>query len=527
MSESSNEQYRKSNHEMSSEAVSVESSSRRDSYEDENVVILGNMNMLSSSPFSIMMSSEDESMASSGPSSPSSLASSVSSSASEQAKRRRRKKKRLAESMSTTSFKDIYYLTGDVLGEGSYGRVETCINMYTNTEYAVKIISKRNWCFSRSKVLKEIELYYLCQGQKEIIQLIEYFEEAEYFYLIFEKAYGGPLLNQIQKRVHFSEEEAVTIIRDLALALRFLHERGIAHRDLKPENILCVDANAPYPIKLCDFDLCSSVNQTLSTPLLQSPVGSAEYMAPEVVNAFSVMSSYDDDEDELTYDKKCDLWSLGIIAYILLCGYLPFSGHCDTDCGWDRGEECLQCQRSLFDAIKSGALSFPEQHWSNISAEAKDLISRLLVKEASQRLDSNGVLQHPWIVNGGSKSNALETPAVLRRQTSVKEISDLAFNVISAKRNCDLPTTPMISYSRKMRMPRSATTNDLENNNHHNHEDRKKLPVRKTSAMVFSDQLTSASVNGRKTSLGNMMTRRQTSLIFPERIDSLYNRCEY
>ena len=155
----------------------------------------------------------------------------------------------------------------------------------------MKIISKKSPSFSRAKILKEIELYYLCRGQLEIIQLEDFFEDKENFYLIFEKAYGGPLLTQIQQRIHFTESEASAIIRDLATALTFLHERGIAHRDLKPENILCLKSDSPCPIKLCDFDLCSSVNQTISTPRLQSPVGSAEYMAPEVVEIFDFFST--------------------------------------------------------------------------------------------------------------------------------------------------------------------------------------------------------------------------------------------
>merc|ERR1712013_541550 len=95
-----------------------------------------------------------------------------------------------------------------------------------------------------------------------------------------------------------------------------------------PDNILCVNSSAPSPVKLCDFDLCSEASIDISTPTLLSPVGSLEYMAPEVVDTF-LIDDYDDDDDEsICYNKKCDLWSLGVIMYILLCGYAPFSGNC-------------------------------------------------------------------------------------------------------------------------------------------------------------------------------------------------------
>ena len=239
------------------------------------------------------------------------------------------------------------------MGEGSYGRVETCQNVFTGIEYAVKIIEKRPGLYCRSKVLKEIEIYHLCRGHQHIIQLIEYFEEDDFFYLVFEKIRGGPLLSHIQERVCFTESEASTIIKSLAEALKHLHKQGIAHRDVKPDNILCVNTDSPCPIKLCDFDLCSRVNIDISTPRLLTPVGSVEYMAPEVVDTFLVDDYYDEEED-LSYDKKCDLWSLGIIMYILLCGYVPFSGRCGSDCGWEKGDNCPLCQELLFDSIREG-----------------------------------------------------------------------------------------------------------------------------------------------------------------------------
>ena len=316
-------------------------------------------------------------------------------------KERRRKKKKRAPLVGST-FADLYKLTWETLGEGSYGKVENCVNIYTGIEYAVKIIEKIPGLFSRSKMLKEIEIYHLCRGQQNIIQLIEFFEETSCFFLVFEKMLGGPLLDHIQRRVCFTEAEASRVIQDLAGALSHLHGQGIAHRDLKPDNVLCVNSNSPCPVKLCDFDLCSAPVSidTSCTPTLLSPVGSLEYMAPEVVDTFLI--DYDDDDDgTLSYNKKCDLWSLGVIMYILLCGYAPFAGNCGSDCGWDRGESCTDCQERLFTSIREGSLVFPDQHWAAISPQAKDLIGRLLVKDSQARLDANQVLGHPWILQIG------------------------------------------------------------------------------------------------------------------------------
>merc|ERR1712037_960416 len=113
-------------------------------------------------------------------------------------KARRRKKKKRSPMVGNT-FSDLYKLTGQSLGEGSYGKVETCVNVFTGIEYAVKIIEKVPGLFSRSKILKEIEIYHLCRGEQNIIQLIEYFEEANCFCLVFEKMLGGPLLDHIQR----------------------------------------------------------------------------------------------------------------------------------------------------------------------------------------------------------------------------------------------------------------------------------------------------------------------------------------
>lgn len=351
-----------------------------------------------------------------------------SDSSGQQQRKKRKKKKRTGSSCAANNFSDLYQLTGQILGEGAYASVRACRNIYTGHEYAVKIIEKEPG-HSRSRVFREVETFHHCQGHKNIIQLIEFVEEQDKFFLVFEKVNGGQLLAHIQKRVHFTEKEASLIIRDIASALKFLHHKGIAHRDLKPENILCYSEDQVCPLKICDFDLGSGIifgsKTPVSTPELLTPVGSAEFMAPEVVEAFIGEAS--------TYDKRCDLWSLGVIMYILLCGYPPFYGRCGSDCGWERGEFCQACQDMLFTCIQDGVYDFPEREWTYISEDAKDLIRHLLVKDASQRYTSEMVLNHRWVSHGGP-TTPLETPSIIRRNNSAKDLAAFAESANAMKR---------------------------------------------------------------------------------------------
>jgi len=326
----------------------------------------------------------------------------------------RRKKKKTASSTSLASntFQDIYRLTGELLGEGAYASVQTCFNRFTEVEYAVKIIDKVPG-HSRARVFKEIELFHHSQGHRNIIQLVEYFEQPDKFFLVFEKVSGGQLLDYIQTRKFFTEQEAAAVISDIAAALEFLHSKGIAHRDLKPENVLCVYQDKLTPVKLCDFDLGSGIKfhtggGSDTTPLLLTPVGSAEFMAPEIVEAF-----IEDNEEDLMYDKRCDLWSLGVITYILLCGYPPFSGSCGVRCGWSEGGSCETCQMNLFNNIQRGQYEFHPAEWGHVSLEAKDLIKKLLVKDAKKRLSAKEVLTHSWFSN--VRSTKLSTATKINR----------------------------------------------------------------------------------------------------------------
>jgi len=481
--------------------------------------------------------------------------------------RRRRKKKRLAHTLSAASFNDLYSLKGEELGHGSYGRVETCINLFTGVEYAVKIVDKDSWQFQRQKMLKEIELYHFCQGHDSIIQLIEYFEEDDHFYLIFEKAQGGHLLKQINQKLRFDEKNAAKIVAKLAKALKYLHSKGIAHRDLKPENVLCMEAGdadqVASSIRLCDFDLCSNIHPTVTTPRLQSPVGSAEYMAPEVVDSFIhdddlFYDLVDDDLEDFTYDKRCDLWSLGVIGYTLLCGFLPFNGCCGEDCGWnDRNEECSRCQEDLFNSIKRGSLHFPDQYWSKISSDAKDLLIKLLQKDPNDRLEAAEILNHPWIIqmtttfenneNNNNNNNISEQEkqkVILANNDNQIDTTNTTISTISSN-NEDNTVNKQLSEVNKQ------LTDDVNNKQHSTtavHFDvSSSSPLSPISSNndENSPQTTNITNNLRKTMSTHLWSptmsqnrpairatnkmRRQSSVVefYLQREDSYLSRCEY
>ncbi|NXV50576.1 MKNK2 kinase, partial [Uria aalge] len=323
------------------------------------------------------------------------------------AKKRNKKKKRCRATDSFSGrFEDVYQLQEEVLGEGAHARVQSCVNLITNKEYAVKGVS-------------------VVLGQGE-----PWGWEPPMSPTLSSRPATGSILTHIHRRRHFNELEASVVVQDIASALHFLHNKGIAHRDLKPENILCESPDQVSPVKICDFDLGSGIKlngdcSPISTPELLTPCGSAEYMAPEVVEAFN--------EEASIYDKRCDLWSLGVILYIMLSGYPPFVGHCGSDCGWDRGEACHTCQNMLFESIQEGKYEFPDKDWAHISFGAKDLISKLLVRDAKKRLSAAQVLEHPW-VQGCAPDNTLPTPIILQRNSSAKELTSFAAEAIAVNR---------------------------------------------------------------------------------------------
>lgn len=377
-------------------------------------------------------------------------------------------------------FTDFYKLTDNELGQGAYACVRTCVQKSTQKEFAVKLVNKHEEGHTRSRIMREVEIFKMCKKHPNIVQLIDWFEDDDYFYMVFEKMRGGPLLNHIQAKSCFTEEEASQVTKDIASALKFLHDLGIAHRDVKPENILCTEPDRVSPVKLCDLDLASkpthvskralrtnlnssggsenaisrSLPINIADPELKSPVGSAEFLAPEVVDTFV--------GESLKYDKKCDVWALGVVIYVMLCGYPPFYGRCDNEnCRWDQGETCDDCQESLFRRIQLGEYDFPEEDWCEISDSAKDLIRHLLVKDVTKRFTADDVLRHPWVLHEAPQTPLQTVNNLIHRKDSARDISMMNenFDIISRFASNNKPIQEDLS-SNECSPPNTATVKE-------------------------------------------------------------------
>ena len=268
--------------------------------------------------------------------------------------------------LGSRGLRDIYDCTKK-LGKGGYGKVFQVKNKSTNKLYACKKLSKLN-IKNLQKFQNEIEVL-MKMDHPNIVKLYEVFESDNSLYLIMEECYGGELFDRILHRINtnnmYTEREACLLMKQIIGAIEYCHNNGITHRDLKPENLLYLKEGSEEdnPLKIADFGLSQSFNLK---KMLTSKVGTSYYVPPEILAG--------------NYTEKCDIWSAGIILYILLSGEPPFNGPNDE---------------TIFARIKTYKYEFPEQKWSKISVEAKDLLSKMLIQE-DKRLSASQVLQHPW-----------------------------------------------------------------------------------------------------------------------------------
>ncbi|XP_065636927.1 calcium-dependent protein kinase 29 isoform X2 [Quercus suber] len=296
------------------------------------------------------------------------------------------------------------YVLEKELGRGQFGVTYLCTERATGRKYACKSISSRKFVTSKDieDVKREILILQHLTGQPNIVEFKGAYEDKKNLHLVMELCTGGELFDRIINRGTYSEREAASIGRQIVNVVHVCHFMGVMHRDLKPENFLMVSKDDHSPIKAIDFGLSVFIEEG---KLYKELVGSAYYVAPEVLKR--------------KYGKEIDVWSAGVILYILLSGVPPFWG---------------ETEKTIFEAILEGKLDLQSSPWPSISAGAKDLIKQMLDRNPTKRITAADALGHPWLKEDGDASDRPISSAVLIRMKqfrAMNKMKKLALKVIA------------------------------------------------------------------------------------------------
>ena len=267
-----------------------------------------------------------------------------------------------------------YYVIKSDIGQGSYGKVKKVRHKRLGEERAMKIVSK-----STETAQNEIDILRKI-SHPNIVNIFEIFEDSKKYYIITEFLDGGELFEFITNQGTFLENDAAVIIKQILQGINYLHSQYIVHRDLKPENIMLIskpNTAKKYSLKIIDFGTAIQINPGEK---INKFIGTSYYIAPEVLAE--------------NYNEKCDIWSCGVIMYILLCGYPPFNGSSNID---------------IFHNIQYSQPLFNTEEWKDVSASAIDLIKHMLQKNPNKRYSAEMCLEHKWI-----KENEMDDPFGLK-----------------------------------------------------------------------------------------------------------------
>ena len=230
---------------------------------------------------------------------------------------------------------------------------------------AVKIVFKKKLeDKDRVKLLGELAILKTID-HPNVLKLYEFFVDHKRYFLVTELCTGGELFDKIAEEQFFYEGDAANITKQILSAINYCHQHNVIHRDLKPENILLNNDTKDPQITLIDFGQAVRIDPSSN---LKEKSGTSYYIAPEVLMG--------------SYNKECDLWSIGVILFIMLVGYPPFNGQNDEE---------------ITKRILKGNLSLEDEEWQGISDEAKDLVRKLLCYDPKQRITARDALNHPWI----------------------------------------------------------------------------------------------------------------------------------
>ncbi|CAD8183794.1 unnamed protein product [Paramecium octaurelia] len=249
------------------------------------------------------------------------------------------------------------------IGKGQYSEIRKVINKKTGIMRAVKIVQKNASEKEEERVTSEVNILEKLD-HPNILKINEYYSDDRFHYIITDYYSGGELFSKIQEKKTFSEAQAARIIRQLLYALNYCHLHGIAHREIRPENIMLERSSEFASAILIDFGMCQKTSHKM-----HSSVNHPYYQAPEIY--------------QKKYNESVDIWAIGIITYILLCGYPPFGG---------------ESNRKIIDSVLKKPLVFDEQDWNKNSIQSKEFIKKILNKDPNQRMTIEQALNDPWIV---------------------------------------------------------------------------------------------------------------------------------
>ncbi|XP_031563139.1 calcium/calmodulin-dependent protein kinase type 1D-like [Actinia tenebrosa] len=259
----------------------------------------------------------------------------------------------------------------EVLGSGAFSEVFLAADKKTGKFFAIKCIPKKEIKGKEEAVENEIAILKKV-SHENIIGLRDIVDNKSHLYLVMDLVQGGELFDRIVEKGSYTEQDASQLIQQILEAADYLHSLGIVHRDLKPENLLYYSADEDSKIMISDFGLSKMEGQDG----MATACGTPGYVAPEVLK-------------QEVYGKAVDCWSIGVICYILLCGYPPFYDESDAN---------------LFAQIMRGEYEFDSPYWDDISESAKDFIRHLMEIDPKRRYTCRQALAHPWI-SGGTALN--------------------------------------------------------------------------------------------------------------------------
>eukprot|EP01102_Stenamoeba_stenopodia_P000837 TRINITY_DN10788_c0_g1_i1.p1 TRINITY_DN10788_c0_g1~~TRINITY_DN10788_c0_g1_i1.p1 ORF type:complete len:451 (+),score=152.51 TRINITY_DN10788_c0_g1_i1:58-1410(+) len=254
------------------------------------------------------------------------------------------------------------------LGSGTFATVKLAVHKQTGDKVAIKIINKVKAppINPKKSLMDEVEILKKL-SHPNIINILDIFDTKDELQLVLELVHGGDLLDKILSKTRYKEDEARVIFKNIVEAVEYLHSHGFAHRDLKPENILLVSNDDDTTIKLTDFGVSRSFGDE---ELMKTLVGTPQYLAPEIIKKGR--------GSQEGYTVAVDMWSLGVILYVLLSGFPPF-------------------QEGDYNRILTANFSFKYPEWKTVSEAAKDLITKLLTADPDKRYTAKQTLAHPWL----------------------------------------------------------------------------------------------------------------------------------